>query len=83
MDAIDNAIANYRRPQDFGETFNGTGTRLGSNAEGFIETDQYGPGSQPVFVKKFEKPDISKKQICREDMPIKAKGQYNLNWIDD
>ena len=33
---------------------------------------------------KFERPDPSKKQDCREDQPIKVnpKGQYNLNFID-
>ena len=83
MDAIDNAIMNYKRPQDFGETFNGTGTKLGSDKDGFIETDQFGPGQQPIFQKKYEKPKFWEKQVCREDMPIKAKGTYNLNWIDD
>jgi hypothetical protein len=44
MDAIDAAIASYKRPQDFKDTFNGTGTKLGSNQEGWIDTDQFGPG---------------------------------------
>ena len=34
--------------------------------------------------KLYEKPDPSKKVICRDDMPIKVNktGQYNLNFID-
>jgi hypothetical protein len=34
--------------------------------------------------KQFERPDPSKKQLIREDMPIKVNpnGKYNLNFID-
>ena len=42
------------------------------------------PAAPQKLVKKYSKPDPSKKQNCAEDRPIKLNptGQYNLNFID-
>ena len=41
-------------------------------------------GAQPPTVRKYERPDPSKKQVTSQDTPIRLNpsGQYNLNFID-
>ena len=58
MDRIDEAIMNYRRDDQI-KQYNDRRFKDASGA--FADTDQMGPGQQPEFVRKFDKPEIDKK----------------------
>ena len=45
----------------------------------------YDPDREKKFEYQYQKPDITKKYICKEDTPLHGAkdGKYNLNWFDD
>ena len=69
MDRIDNAIMNYRREDQIAQY---NAKRFKDLSGDFADTGQMGPGEQPEFKRQYDKPEIDKKQVCREDMPIKG-----------
>lgn len=85
-------IQKYKQPQEeekvpFDQINSGGPSAFAAREKNAFTTDQdfFDPEAEKPFEYKYVKPDISKRQVCKEDMPIQGakEGKYNLNWLDD